>query len=380
MAERLRIGLVTPGFSASDDDWCIPALHDLVRALACHHEVYVLALRYPYHPGTYQACGATVEALAAAGCRGVARIPMLWRAVAALRREARGRRLQVLHGLWAHEPGLVVTAAGRALGVPTVVSILGGELAGLADIGYGGQLSTVNRWLTRWSLAQGSAVTVGSHSLQRAAAPHVPSGRLHLLPLGVDAVRFAPDASGEEVVLAGRPAILHVASLSAVKDQATLLEAFALARRDLPDAHLHVIGEGEARTALGTLIGTLGLEAHVTFHGAIPHHHLPPYYRAADVCVLSSRFESQCMVVLEAAACGRQTIGTRVGVLAEVAGDEATVEPGDAQALAALMVSSLDRDVALPLRPAIPRDRLVAAYGLDATVSRLCDLYRSLTA
>lgn len=237
----------------------------------------------------------------------------------------------------------------------------------------------MNRWLIRSSLARATLVTVGSPLLQRLAATHVPPSRTRLSPLGVNPTRFQRVGDRDDhVTLAGRPVLLHVASLSAVKDQPTLFEAFARARRDLPGAHLHIVGDGEARASLGRLAQTLGLDPHVTFHGAVPHHRLPRYYRAADLCVLSSRFESQGMVVLEAAFCGRRTIGTRVGLLPEIAGTDAAVPAADPQALATLMVSTWVRRVELPLPPSLAHDQLSSLYGLGPTVARLCALYGSL--
>jgi glycosyltransferase involved in cell wall biosynthesis len=230
-------------------------------------------------------------------------------------------------------------------------------------------------------LRRANLVTVGSVALQQSAAARVPAGRLRVWPLGVDLDRFTPERPpGEPALLAGRPAILHVGSLSPVKDQATLVEAFARARGSLPDAHLHLVGDGDERRALGARVEALGLVSRVTFHGAIPHDRLPPYYRASDVCVLSSRFESQSMVVLEAAACGRRTIGTRVGVLPDVGGADAAVTPGDPQALADLLVSSVGGGRERPLRPLITRDQLASGYGVATSVSRLCEIYRSITA
>jgi hypothetical protein len=63
---RLNIGLVTPGFSADEADWCIPALLNLVRRLAAVHDVTVYTLRYPHHDGSYGISGARVRAFGGA--------------------------------------------------------------------------------------------------------------------------------------------------------------------------------------------------------------------------------------------------------------------------------------------------------------------------
>jgi glycosyltransferase involved in cell wall biosynthesis len=374
----MRIGLVTPGFSASEDDWCVSALLDLVRELARSHDVYVLALRYPHRRGRYLVHGATVESLGAGERRGLGRVPMLWQALAAIRRETGRARFDVLHALWAHEPGLLVALAGAHLRVPTVVSVLGGELAALADIGYGGGLSAANRNMTAFALARADAVTAGSRLLAGEVEAHGRRDRVHVAPLGVDLTRLAPQSKDDDPHLAGAPSLLHVGSLSAVKDQTTLLRAFALFIGTRPEAHLHVVGDGDRRTNLEALSAGLGVAHATTFHGAVPHDRLPGYYRAAAACVLSSRFESQSMVALEAAACGRLTLGSRVGVLPEIGGTDSTVPPGDPAALAALLSRSLAGPAVLPLPARIAPDALAANYGVPAAAARLCALYRSL--
>ena len=57
----MRIALITPGFSASASDWCIPVLLDHVRELAREHEVHIFALRYPHRRERYEVYGATVH-------------------------------------------------------------------------------------------------------------------------------------------------------------------------------------------------------------------------------------------------------------------------------------------------------------------------------
>ncbi len=117
------------------------------------------------------------------------------------------RTFDVLHGLWADEPGFLAVSAGRLLGVPAVVSLLGGELVALPEIGYGGQLSRSNRWLTGQALRHAHAVTTGSELLREIAAPCVGRGRLAVQPLGVDTHLFCPaqpDRVPESVMSSGR--------------------------------------------------------------------------------------------------------------------------------------------------------------------------------
>lgn len=374
----MRLGLIVPGFSADQTDWCIPAVRDLVRELAVRHDVHVFALRYPHRVSRYPVDGATVQSFGGALARRGARLRLLARALAGIIAEHRRQPFDVLHGLWADEPGLLAVVAGARLGVPPMVSLMGGELAGLDDIGYGGQLGLVNRTMTRQSLRRAARVTAGSAYLRMLAESQPRGGQVVRLPLGVDVRRFHPDAGADAVipVLQGNPRLLHVASLVPVKDQETLLRALSLITARVPDAHLHIVGEGPLLGHLRRLAAALEITARVTFHGAVLHDHLPAYYHAADLCLLSSRHESQGMVVLEAAACGRTTVGTAVGILPELAHPGHAVPVGDGPALADAVVALVDDREALALAGQAALERVRARFTLDQSVAELCALYR----
>jgi glycosyltransferase involved in cell wall biosynthesis len=97
---------------------------------------------------------------------------------------------------------------------------------------------------------------------------------------------------------------------------------------------------------------------------------LPDLYRKADLFAVSSRFESQGMAALEAAACGCVVAGTAVGVVPELTAE--CVAPGDSEALAEAIVASVERSRGeRRARPPGFEDR----YGLPAAVARLRAIY-----
>ena len=376
----MRIGLLTPGFSVDSADWGIPALALMVRALADRHDVGVYALRHPQVDGAYEAFGARVVPLAWGRRAGVERP---WLLAAGLRRilhEGRHRPYDVLHAFWGDEAGYLAVAAARRLGIPSVVTLMGGELVAFPDIGYGTQLSRAGRWLIRQSLAGADRVTVGSAFMEAMARPLVEDTRLCRLPIGVDAELFGPATAHAEpgLSLRGRFRLLHVASLVPVKDQDTLLRALALAAPAAPDVHLHIVGAGPLRATLERRADALGIAGSVTFHGAIPHLRLPAYYRACHLCVQSSRFESQGLTTLEAGGCGLGSIGTAVGLLPELGPAARTVAVGDAPALASTILEYAHE----PERAARLGDRchtdVISSYTLAGTVAGFGRLYHEL--
>ena len=340
-AERVRIGVVVPGFSADENDWCVPALRDFVTQLALEDDVWVLALRYPTSARRYSVFGASVRALGG-GVKRRAQAALLWGdAFAALAVEHRRRPFDVIHAFWADETGSIAAAAGRILRVPTVVSIAGGELVGIRDIRYGGQLVAGTRIKVAVALRLASAVTGGSRYVLGLLGSRLggrPKSLTRQLPLGVDARRFSPELRTMGGPADGRPRFVQAASLVPVKDQETLLRAARHLRDQGLDFTLDLAGDGPLGQTLQERIDALHLSSSVRLHGALAHDALPRFYDGATAFVVTSRHEAQCLAVLEAAAMNTAVVGTRVGVLPELAAsDGQTVRVGDDRALAAEM-------------------------------------------
>jgi glycosyltransferase involved in cell wall biosynthesis len=379
-SSTMRVAIVTPGFSADEDDWCIPALLNLVRRLARDHDVHVFALRYPYRCDNYAISGATVHAFGGATARGRSRVELLWSALRALVSAHRRQPFDVFHAFWADEPGFLAVTAGALCQRPSLVSMMGGELVELPSLGYGGQLNRANRWLTATALRRATFVTSGSFYQDRTTRAFVSPQKLTVLPLGIDLEMFSPDpsASAPLVDLDGEPALLSVGSLVPVKDQATLLGAFGKAREHLPQAHLHLVGDGPLRSVLEEHTRLLSIGETVTFHGGVRHERLPGYYRVADLFVLTSRHESQGLAPLEAAGCGCPVVGTAVGVIPELSESGTASRPGDAASIAR-EISALSRDRNSRDQRANHGLTLVRErFALDRTASRLVALYRAL--
>ena len=148
---------------------------------------------------------------------------------------------------------------------PVVVSLAGGELAAIPGIGYGCGLVPRERLKVHVALRRARAITAASTPMLRAAG--AAGFEAELVPLGVEAAGFLPRAPRE----ASAPTrLLHVGSLNRVKDQETLLRAFALALERSPALRLDVVGEDTLGGEIQALATRLGLDGSVTFHGWLP--------------------------------------------------------------------------------------------------------------
>lgn len=368
----MNVGILLPGFSSDATDAAIPVQLELARVLAARHSLRIVALRYPYRCERYRVDGADVIALGGRLHGGARRLALWADALWTLRRLHREKPFDVLHAMWADETGLVAAWAGRMLGVPVVVSVLGGELVRLDDIGYGLQRRVFSRWTVRQALRGADAVlTMGDYVRATVEAAGVIPGRIEVAPLGVNAARFSPaEAPTRERRL------LHVGSLIPVKDQATLLRALA---RLPDDVRLDIAGEGPERSRLETLAQQMGIASRVQFLGSVAYEGMPDLYRRAALHVMTSRSESLPMSVLEAAACGVPTVETAVGALAGTPVVAAAAPVGDDAALAEAIMRLLSDDAARRQAGLRARAAVEAGYTVEQAAARFENVYAQIT-
>lgn len=326
----MRIAFVAAGgFDESGRDRVTPALLWLIERLARSHDVAVYVLQYLDRPRRYELFGATVHDLG--------RPRGLWRQYAALVRALRQEpAVDVLHGYMALPAGFAAASAGRRLGIRSVVTFDSGEFASLPDIDYGLQRRSRQRLAVAATARLADRVTVCSAYQQRLALEHGVSAEL--LPIGVDTGLFVPASRVE-----GPPwRLVQVASLSAVKDQRTLVHALKIVVERDVDAHLDMAGEDTLAGTIQHLAAALGVDDRIVFHGRLPSPRLLPLYQRAHLHVVSSRHEAAHVATLEASGCGVPTVGSAVGYIADFAPDRAVaVTPGDPRLLADAILALL---------------------------------------
>lgn len=174
-------------------------------------------------------------------------------------------------------------------------------------------------------------------------------GAIRFVPCGVDPAIFRPGSRSEAkriLGLAERHTGLYVGRLQETKGLSTLLEALKLVKAKAPhwaqaSRFLLVGGEAADLAKLKAAVYEQGLADWVQCVGAQPQERLPLYYRAADVCVVPSYYETFGLVAVEAMACATPVIASKVGGLKCTVKDGYTgyhVPPQDASALALRLV------------------------------------------
>ncbi len=320
----MKIALVVPGGVDRGGEYrVIPAILALLERLARRHQVHVFALSQEPEAGTWDLLGARVHNLG----RRLRRHRAVRHLVAWHRRE----HFDLFHSIWAGWPGYLAFAAGRLCRRPVLVHLAGGELVWLPDLPYGVR-SRWHRGLTRFVLRHADRVTAASSPmlhLAEAAGAHPIR-----ITLGANLRHWMPSPPRPRPN--GRPArLIHVGSLTPIKDHPTLLHAAAMLARDGCDFELHLVGEDTSGGTVQRLALELGLADRTRFHGFLTQRELVPLATRADLMIVSSRHEAGPVAMLEAAAVGVPTVGTAVGHVRDLAPHAAVAVPvGDAGSLA----------------------------------------------
>ena len=173
---------------------------------------------------------------------------------------------------------------------------------------------------------------------------------------GIDTEHFAPTDSSEltsELGLTDKKVIVSVGRLVHRKGQDVLIEAMPHLLKEIPDAHLVLIGEGPYRGYLETRVKNLGIDSKVTFIGRITYVDLPRYICLGEVFVMPSRsrlagleVEGLGIVYLEASACGLPVIAGNSGGASDavVQGVTGLVVNGKDQHAVAMSIATLLND------------------------------------
>lgn len=250
-------------------------------------------------------------------------------------RAARRFRPDVVYAHFLVPTGLSAALLARA---PLVVTAHGQDVANAERLWF-------VRLATRLVVRRAARVIAVSDWLRARLEAVVPEarGKTDVIDCGVDLERFSPlpAPAGDE------PSFLCIGSLTERKNVVRLADAFAR----LGEGTLTFAGDGPLRSALGGRPG-------VRLLGAVRHAEIPALLAACDVYCQPSLVEPFGQAVLEALACGRPVVATRIGGPPELVPAEAgvLVDPLDEHALAA----------ALRAAAALPRPNPAARAAAEA--------------
>ncbi len=246
--------------------------------------------------------------------------------------------------------------------------------------------AAVSRCEGRWAVSRSAAMAI---SIELSLDPAL----FDVFPNGVNTAGFFPsadqnDGRGPLGLPRDRFIVLNVGNLKPIKGHDVLLQAMSLLSSQEPRPLLVFVGQDHLNGELQAWAARQLPADSVRFVG--PHEALLPWYQAADLFVLPSRFEGMSNALLEAMACGLPVIATDVGGNAEVieAGRSGLLVPVDdptqlARQMERLIAdprlrASLAREGRLHVQRCHDSRQCAAAYG--SAYQRLAAAKRGATA
>ncbi len=218
----------------------------------------------------------------------------------------------------------------------------------------------------------------GRSQLCRWAAPG-DWDKVHVVHCGLDLVRWAEP----QPLPPGPFHMVAVGRFAEQKGFGLLIRAFALAWRRNPALRLSLVGDGELRPQVESLIAAEGMGNAVRLLGWQDEAGVRAAMDAAHALVTPSFAEGLPVVIMEAMACARPVIATYIAGIPELVrpGLEGWLVPaGDAAALAETMLQAAETaPEALAAMGARARARVTERHDIRESARRLAALFSRAT-
>jgi glycosyltransferase involved in cell wall biosynthesis len=171
--------------------------------------------------------------------------------------------------------------------------------------------------------------------------------RIHVLPHGIDTETFSPNwrsgSTEPEMQEPQAPTVLFLANVLRRKGIFTLIDAFQILGRIVPNARLRIAGTGPDLAEAKARAARLECARHIEFLGGQERRNTPDLYRNCSVYCLPSFGEPYATTVLEAMSCGKPVVVTDAGGLPYMVSKQGGlhVPVGDVPALASALTELL---------------------------------------
>ncbi|MBM7790501.1 GT4 family glycosyltransferase PelF [Tenggerimyces flavus] len=223
-----------------------------------------------------------------------------------------------------------------------------------------------------------------------ALAPHSSYNRRWQLQNGADPERMwtmyngvPPDEFPKADSEPDEPTIVFMGRIDPLKDLHTLIRAFALVHKEIPEAKLRMFGSTPHgnevyHESCVDLIEELDLTGIAVLEGRVstPVH----AYHAGSIVALTSISEGFPYTVVEAMACGRSVVATNVGGVAEAVADTGfVVAPRDFKAVADACVKLLADDAMRNELATKAHERVMARFTLIQSLNAYRAVYEHVT-
>jgi glycosyltransferase involved in cell wall biosynthesis len=352
----LRIAVVSRYFPSSGEPWQGRSAYQTIRALDSQAEVHVFYPNSAYpsflRPRTrlfkaldlnYSPAGVSVS------YHDYPALPLLSRpfngamAANALLQHVRAFRPDIIFSIFLYPDSYAALQIAKKLHVPLVAMGIGSDIHSIGD-----RLSAM---YTQKVLKQADfLVTVSEDLRQQAlgmgAKAETSRSVVNGCDLSIFYVHDRADARGQLNLDPDAQIVLYIGRMDLRKGLRELVEASAKLHTTHPRLQVYMVGEGPDRQQTSQAIESAGAASFIHTLPPCPPDDVAAWMAAADLVTLPSYMEGCPNVVLEALACGRPVVATRVGGIPEIMSDACgrLVPPRDVNALAEALEAVLSTE------------------------------------
>lgn len=350
----LKIAVVTRYFPSSAEPWQGRSAYQTLRALAREANVRVFYPNASY-PSWLKPRSRIYDHLDASYCppdvnvsyHDYAALPLVsrpfngWMAARSLLPHVRNFAPDLIFSIFLYPEGYTALKMGKALSVPVVAMGIGSDIHTIGD-----RISAMH---TRRLLREVDfLVTVSDDLRNRAvamgAAPEKTSAIVNGCDLSIFRVRDRQEARQKLRIDPASDTIVYIGRMDTKKGLHELIDAAASLHPQRPKLHCYLVGEGPDRGLIENAIQAKNATGYIHAMPACSFDDVAVWMAAADLVALPSYMEGCPNVVLEALACGRPVVATRVGGIPEIMSNECgrLVPPRDSVELTSALAYVLD--------------------------------------
>lgn len=205
---------------------------------------------------------------------------------------------------------------------------------------------------------------------------------IEALSNGIDLSRFAKGRVNHEIydrydINPQKPTILYIGRVDPEKSLDVLMSAFIKVQEKVENAQLVIVGDGTMRPKLEKMAEKAGISDKVVFTGRVIGKDLPQLYRTGDVFAITSKTETQSIVLLEAMATGLPAVAVKAGAIPELVHNGKNgylCEADDVDAVAKSLICIL-QDKNLRETMSEKSLELIKKHDISYTLTRIEEIY-----
>ena len=202
---------------------------------------------------------------------------------------------------------------------------------------------------------------------------------------GIDLSHFTKGPASEEIykkyaIPKNVPIVLYVGRIDPEKSLDILVNSFKKLIKEAPKAHLVMVGDGTAREKLEKMVKRKKLGSQTHFIGRVIGDDLSQIYRTGTVFVITSKTETQSIVLMEAMASGLPAIAVNAGAVTELVKDGENgfiFEPNDTAGIAS-GINTITSNKELREKMSKNALKMIAKHDINYTLSRFEKIYNNV--